>query len=137
MTVEYPIFVFQKGDSMIYVFSNEKDLKSTNTEIFEKLNYKDTVHIDSLGNKYKIDKAFKVKNLGLFGFNPLLKGKQILIDFEYEPEVEKITLDDFKKDILARVDKTKRIWQSAWDIEELKNAIANSKSFEEIAGFLK
>ncbi|MBD3906404.1 hypothetical protein NAL32_20980 [Chryseobacterium sp. Ch-15] len=135
--IQYPIFVLQKGDDIIYVFSNEKYLKSTNTEIFEKLDYKDTVHIDSLGNKYKIDKAFKVKNIGLFGFNPLLKGKQILIDFEYESEVEKITLDDFKKDILARVDKTKKIWKSAWDIEELKNAISNSQSFEEIAVLLK
>lgn len=135
--IKYPIFVLQKSDDMIYVFSNEKDLKSTNTEIFEKLNYKDTVHIDSLGNKYKIDKAFKVKNLGLFGFNPLLKGKQILIDFEYKPEVEKITLDDFKKDILVRIDKTKKIWQSAWDIEELKNTIENSLSFEDIAKLLK
>lgn len=136
MGLKYPIFVLQKGDDMIYVFSNEKDLKSTNTEIFENLDYKNSVHIDSLGNIHKIDKAFKVKNLGLFGFNPLLKGKQILIDFEYTSEVEKIALDDFKKDILARVDKTKKIWQSAWDIEELKNAIANSKSFEEIAVLL-
>ncbi|MEG1239246.1 hypothetical protein [Chryseobacterium sp.] len=55
--IQYPIFVLQKGDDIIYVFSNEKYLKSTNTEIFEKLDYKDTVHIDSLGNKYKIDKA--------------------------------------------------------------------------------
>ena len=137
MKLQYPVFAFQKNDNMIYVFFNEKDLKSTNTEIFEKLNYKDTVHIDSLGNKYKIDKAFKVKNLGLFGFNPLLKGKQILIDFEYNPEIEHINLNDFKKDILVRIDKTKKIWQSAWDIEELKNTIENSLSFEDIAKLLK
>ncbi len=137
MKLQYPVFAFQKGDDMIYVFFNDKDLKSTNTEIFEKLNYTDTVHIDSLGNKYKVDKAFKVKNLGLFGFNLLLKGKQILIDFEYEPEIRQITLNNFKKDILIRIDKTKKIWQSAWDIEELKNAIENSLSFKDIAELLK
>lgn len=135
--IEYPIFVFQKNDNMVYVFSSEKDLKSTNTELFEKLNYKDMVHIDSAGNQYKVAKAVKVKNLGFFGFNPLLKGKQILIDFQYDSEIEPLSLDSFKRDIIARVGKTKNVWQSGWDVEELKKAVANSQSFEEIADLLK
>lgn len=137
MDLEYPVFAFSKKDNMIYVFFNEKDLKSTNTKIFEKFNYKDVIHIDSSGNKHKIVKAFKVKNLGLLGFNPLLKGKQILIDFEYDSQVERITLDDFKKDILSRIDKTKKIWQSGWDIAELKNIVTNSNSFKSIAILLR
>lgn len=122
---------------MIYVFFKEVDLKSTSTQIFKTFNYQNVIHIDSLGNKYKIKKAFKVKYLGLWGFNPLLKGRQILVDFEYESEVEQITLDDFKRDILFRIDKTKRIWQSAWDIEELKTTVENSKTFKGIAQLLK
>jgi hypothetical protein len=43
-----------------------------------------------------------------------------LIDFEYNSDIEPITLDDFKREILARVDRTKKVWQSGWDVEELK-----------------
>ena len=122
---------------MIYVFFNERELKSTSTEIFKTFNYKNMVHIDSLGNEYKIFKVFKVKYLGLWGFNPLLKGRQILIDFEYFSEVKALKLSDFKKNIIGRVEKTKSIWQSGWDVNELKEIIASSSSFIEIANLLK
>lgn len=135
--LKYPVFVFQKYNDMIYVFFNERDLKSTNTEIFKSFNYKNVVHVDSLGNEYKIYKAFKVKYLGLCGFNPLLKGRQILIDFEYSGDVKSLDLSDFKENIIVRVEKTKRIWQTGWDINELKEKIANSSSFMEIATLLK
>lgn len=135
--LKYPVFVFQKYNDMIYVFFNERDLKSTNTEIFKSFNYKNVVHVDSLGNEYQIYKAFKVKYLGLCGFNPLLKGRQILIDFEYSGDVKSLDLSDFKENIIVRVEKTKRIWQTGWDINELKEKIANSSSFMEIATLLK
>ncbi len=136
MELQYPIFCFQKQDNFIYIFFKDNDLKSTSEGFLNEGGFVGDTIIDKTGQKFKIKKAYKVKNLGLWGFNPLLKSRHILVDFEYEPEVEKIALDDFKKDILARVDKTKKIWQSAWDIEELKNAIANSQSFEEIAVLL-
>ncbi len=135
--LKYPVFAFKKNDNMVYVFFKERDLKSTSIQILNTINFGNVTHIDSLGNKYKIKKAFKVKYLGLWGFNPLLKGRQILIDFEYAPAVEQVLLSDFKKDIIHRIDKTKRIWQSGWDINELKEAVLNSSSFEEIANLIK
>lgn len=135
--VRYPVIVVPKNDNMVYVYFKEKDLKSTSEELLRKLDYGNLELIDSTGYKYRIQKAFKVKYLGLWGFNPLLKGRQILINFDYEPEMEQVTLGDFKKEIISRVDKTKRIWRSGWDISELKGAVANSSSFEEIAYLLK
>ena len=88
--LNYPVFAFLKGDNMIYVFFDELSLKSTNTQILKTLKYEDICHVDSLGNKYKIDSAFKVKYLGLWGFNLLLKGRQILIDFDYKPSIDSI-----------------------------------------------
>lgn len=135
--LKFPVFAFRKNDNMAYVFFKERDLKSTSAQIFKTFDYENVTHIDSLGSKYRIKRAFKVKYLGLWGFNPLLKGRQILVDFDYAPEVEKVLLNDFKKEIIHRIDKTKRIWQSGWDISELKEAIANSSSFEKIAFLLK
>ncbi len=136
MKLKYPVFAFHKNDNMIYVFFKEDDLKSTSEGFLNEGGFVGDSITDASGHKFKIKKAFKVKYLGLWGFNPLLKGRQILVDFEYESEVEKVTLDDFKKDILVRIDKKKQIWQSAWDISKLKEAIRNSLSFEEIAGLL-
>jgi|SRR5690606_4156769 len=135
--LRYPVIAVPRNDNMVYVYFREKELKSTSEELLRKLDYGNIELIDSSGHKYRIKKAFKVKYLGLWGFNPLLKGRQILIDFDYNPEVEQVALSDFKKDIINRVDKTKRIWQSGWDISELKEAITNSSSFEEIAYLLK
>lgn len=135
--LKFPVFAFQKNDNMIYVFFKERDLKSTSERFLDKSGFVGDTIVDITGNKFKIDKAFKVKYLGLWGFNPLLKGRQILVDFEYAPEVEKVLLSDFKKDIIHRIDKTKKNWKFGWDISELKEVVTNSSSFEEIANLLK
>lgn len=136
MQLEYPVFAFQKNDNMIYVFFIEDDLKSTNEDFLKKGGFKGNIIVDATGKTYKIKNAYKVKYLGLWGFNPLLKGRQILVDFEYEPETTQITLDNLKKDIIERIDKTKRIWQSAWDIDEFKKEIESSKTFRDTAHLL-
>jgi len=135
--LRYPVITVPRNDNMVYVFLKEKDLKSTSEELLSKLDYRSIELIDSSGHKFRIKKAFKIKYLGLWGFNPLLKGRQILIDFEYEQEIEIVDLKDFKQEIISRMDKKKQIWQSGWDISELKSAILNSSSFEEIAHLLK
>ncbi|WP_207534481.1 hypothetical protein [Desertivirga arenae] len=93
--------------------------------------------VDRLGHKYKINKAFKVKYLGLWGLNPLLKGRQILIDFEYDPEIQSVSLDDFKEEIIKRLEKKKRFWETSWNVEELKQKVFNSPTFSGIAELLK
>ena len=135
--LKYPVIAIPRNDNMVYVYLREKDLKLTSEELLSKLDYRNIELIDSSGHKYRIKKAFKVKYLALWGFNPLLKGRQILIDFDYDPDVEQVSLSDFKKNVINRVDKTKHIWQSGWEISELKGAVADSTSFEEIAYLLK
>lgn len=137
MELNFPVFAFQKNDNMIYVFFDERKLKSTNIEILRDVNYKGIKLIDSNGNVYIIDKAYKVKYVGFYGFSFLKKGRQILVDFEFDSNVKTIELPDFKNEILSRIDKMKYIWESAWDIEDLKSRIMNSNSFEEIASLIK
>ncbi|MDM1552839.1 hypothetical protein [Empedobacter falsenii] len=135
--LKYPVFTFQKNNNMIYVFFKERNLKSTSENLLNEHGFIGNIIIDSLGNKFRIKNVSKVKYLGLWGFNPLLKGRQILIDFEYESKLDQISLEDFKKEILLRINKTKKIWISSWDINELRDAILNSSSFDEIAHLLK
>ena len=137
LDLKYPIFGFIPNDNMVYVINNSINLRSSSKYLLKKLNYfKGVVITDTSGCRYIIKKAYMVRYRGLFGFNPLLKGRQILIDFEYEPVVETISLDTFKKEIICRIDKTKHIWQSGWDINDLKNMVLNSNSFKEIANYL-
>lgn len=135
--LNYPVIVLSRKDDMIFVYFNDKDLKSTSEELLKKIDYTNLELIDRLGHKYKINKAFKVKYLGLWGFNPLLKGRQILIDFEYDPEMQSVSLDDFKEEIIKRLEKKKRFWETSWDVEELKQKVFDSPTFSGIAELLK
>jgi hypothetical protein len=135
--LNYPVIVLPKKDNMVYVYFNDKDLKSTSEDLLKKIDYINLEVIDSLGYKYKINRAFKVKYLGLWGFNPLLKGRQILIDFEYDSEVQRILLEGFKEEIIKRLEKKKKFWETGWDIQELKKKVYYSPTFSTIAELLK
>jgi len=135
--LNYPIIALPKKDSMVYVYFNDKDLKSTSEDLLSKIDYTNLEIIDSLGHKYKINKAYKIKYLGLWGFNPLLKGRQILIDFEYDSEVQRVLLEDFKEEIIKRLDKKKKFWETSWDIQELKHKVSICPTFSAIAELLK
>lgn len=132
----YPIFVLPKNNSMIYVYFREKDLKSTSETLLKKIDYSKMELIDASGGKYRIKNAFKTGYRGIWGFNPLLKGRQILIDFEYFPDVEKMSLSDFQAEIIERIEKNKRFWESGWDINELRKRVQDADNFAAIAKLL-
>lgn len=136
--LKFPVFAFQKNDNMVYVFFKDRDLKSTSTRFLRRNGFLGDTLIDSTGSIYKIKNAFQVKYLGLFGFSLLKKGgRQILVDFEFDPDIKTITLSEFKDEVITRIEKKKSFWQSAWDIDELKGKIMNSNSFREIANLVK
>jgi hypothetical protein len=136
--LKFPVFAFQKNNNMIYVFYEERNLKSTSTRFLNRNGFVGDTLIDSTGSIYKIKRAYQVKYLGLFGFSLLKKGgRQILVDFEFDSDVKTITLSEFKDEIITRIEKKKSFWQSAWNIDELKEKIMNSNSFEEIANLVK
>lgn len=132
-----PVFAFQKNDNMVYVFFNEHTLKSTNTEILDKIGFKGITLIDSHGNVFTIKKAYKVKYIGLFGFNLLKKGRQILVDFEFENDKSTFELPEFKQFITQKIENNKKYWNSSWDIDELKSKIMNCNSFVDVAYLIK
>ena len=136
-TLSFPVFASQKNDDMIYVYHSDIALKSTNTKILRDQGYAGIKLIDSSGRVYMISKAYQVRYLGLFGISLLKKGRQILVDFEYEDNISAVSLNNFKKEITEKIDRKTKFWESAWDIKELKGRIANSASFEEIAGLIR
>ncbi|NQZ78474.1 MAG: hypothetical protein HRT61_20540 [Ekhidna sp.] len=136
--MKYPVIALKKNDKMVYVFSKEKDLKSTSTELLEKDIFKNTVLVDSDGLSYQIDKTYKVKYLGLGGISLMKKGRQILMDFEFKGNPTTLKLDEFKRDILERINSNKNFWQSSWgDLSDLEKRVQESASFEAIANTMK
>lgn len=133
----FPVFAFQKNDNMVYVFFNERTIKSTNTVILDKIGYKGITLIDSQGNVFKIKRAYKVKYIGLFGFSLLKKGRQILVDFEFENDKVTFELPDFKQFIIQKIENNKSYWNASWDIDELKSKIMNCSSFADVAYLIK
>jgi len=137
MELSYPIIVLSKNDNMVYVYFEEKDFKSTSEDLLKKIDYTALEIIDNLGDNYKIKKVYKVKLLGLWGYNPLLKGRQILIDFEYNSEVQKVSLESFKEEIIKKLEKKKKFWEASYNFKELKHSVYQSSSFSMIAKLLK
>ena len=135
--LEYPIIIIRNYDKMVYVYNDNKTFKSTSEDLLKKIDYTKLDIIDSLGYQYKIDKVFKVKYAGFWGFNPFLKGRQIVIDFEFNQEIRKVALDDFKGKIIERIDNNKNFWEIAWDIKELKQQLHLCSTFSEIAKLLR
>jgi len=135
--LKFPVFAFQKNDNMVYVFFKDQDLKSTSTRFLRRNGFVGDTLIDSTGSIYEVKRAYQVKYLGLFGFSLIKKGRQILVDFEFDSDIKTITLSEFKDEIITRIEKKKSFWQSAWDIDELKEKIINSNSFREIANLVK
>ena len=135
--LSFPVIVISNNDYRIFVYFSEKNLKATSKELLRKLDYTNLEIIDSLGNKFKIKRAFKVKYLGLWGYNPFLKGRQILIDFQYMPDAPIISLEDLKIDLIRRVEANRTLWQTGWDIKELVAAIYRCETFDSVAKLLK
>ena len=132
--MKYPVIATQKNDKMVYVFSREKDLKSTNTEILKNQGFGGIRLIDSNGLVYEIKRAYKVRYLGLGGLSLFKKGRQILVDFEFRGTPTPIKLEDFKRDILERINSNKPFWQSSWgNVAELEKRVKSSSTFEHIA----
>lgn len=135
--MKFPLIGLVENDDMIYVIEDPKVLTSTSEEIFNQGVLPNEKYIDSEGYIYKVKSIQKIGNAALWGWNPLLKGKQIKIKTEYFPATERMELDQFKTTIITRVNKKKKFWESAWDISELIEKIDNAKSFKEIIKFLK
>ena len=131
--LKYPVFVFRKKDKMVYVYHNDKHMKTTNTEIFRSTNFKGRIIIDSLGDKYITKKAYHTGYLGLWGFSLRMSGKVISFDYDYENEITKISLGELKEMIFNRYPKS-RYFHSAWsDINEFEEEMNKCSTFEELA----
>ena len=137
--LKFPIFSFGKiGDNMIYVCFNENDFCTASLSILKSEDFNNEKIIDSRGNVFYIKKANFVKYKGLFGYTSLLStDKQVVISYEYHDKTDRISLENFKKQIIPMVENMKDIWEEAYgDIEELKTLITKSVSFVEIAELL-
>lgn len=131
--LKYPVFVFLKKDNMVYVDYRDKDMKATNTEIFNTTNFKGRIIIDSSGTKYVTRKAYQTGYLGIKGFSLFMVGKAISFEYDYENEVVKISLEELKEMIINRYPKS-RWFYSAWvDVEEFKEEMDKCTTFEELA----
>ncbi|HEU4497475.1 MAG TPA: hypothetical protein VFR70_10520 [Flavobacterium sp.] len=140
--MEFPVIVLKEKDNMIYYYKKKKDLLKTTEELaLRKKVFDRTTIIDSEGYAYKVKGITKSGYVGFFGLNPLLKNwwsdREIKIELEFEPNIEKIELSALKQIALEKVEKSKRFWSEAWDIEDLKKAINDAITFESLIGLFR
>lgn len=105
----FPAIQIFINDNIIYGCENYKDYYRSSLSLMNKL--KGSVLIDCEGTKFVVK---DVKKVGwgtiLWGYNPLMKGRLVKVDFEYA-EVSKLSWHEFKNIILDKLGhKTNPIW---------------------------
>lgn len=81
--LKYPIFIFVKGDHMVYVIWREKEYKTTDIVWLKKYRRRNEVVIDSAGVKYIEKRRYMVNWRGIRGFTGM-HCNVIAINYEYE-----------------------------------------------------
>lgn len=132
--MKFPITIFDEKDPMVYSFPDEKSLKKSSEELFAKNVWKSYRFIDSDGYEYSVLDVRRAGTRGFMGWNPLLKGKQIWVEFDLS-ERKSIDVDVFKSILLNRVSLSESFWEESYDIDELKEEIRQSHDFETLIKF--
>lgn len=118
---------------MVYVFWREKLYKTTNTKILKEMKKGDIV-IDSKGMKYIQKGAYMTKWRGIYGHFTGMQGRVIAIEYEYEDNPEKISLEQLKKMIVERYPKSRAFRSHAWvNADDFKKDVFRCTTFEELA----
>lgn len=132
--MNFPVIVFKNQDNFIYYFDKEKSLMTTTERLLGKKIFSNCKIVDSSGFVYKFKNAKKIGYVGFYGINPLLKSwwnnREILIEMEFEPDIVKIELNDLKSILIEKVEKSKSLWNEAWSLKELKQAIQQAETFQ-------
>lgn len=127
------IFIFVPKDNMPYIFWEEKLYKTTNTLLIKKWK-KNSIIIDSSGLKYIEKGIFMTGWRGIYGYFTSMKGRVIAVDYEYDENIEKVSLRNLQEIILERFPKSRWFHSHCWkNIEDFKETLFSCTSFEEIA----
>jgi hypothetical protein len=135
--MEFPVLGLVDNDDMLYVYENNDPLTKTSKELYERGILPNERYIDSRGDIYKVKKVINLGFRGLWGFNLLLKGRQIKIKMEFFPVTERFELGNFKNLILDRVEKKRTFWENTWSIAELRQKIVDTTSHKEVMELIK
>jgi Neuraminidase (sialidase) len=118
---------------MVYVYYNDRQMKATNTEIFETTSFGNIILIDSSGMKYVTKGAFITRYWGFLEGLFRMKGKVVSFEFEYKDAGTPITLDELKAMIMERYPKS-RWFRSAWsNVAEFQEEMDKCDTFKQVA----
>lgn len=134
--MNFPILCLKEKDNMVYYFESVKSLEYTSDELFKAGVFKGVKYIDAIGMKYHILETQKIGYVGLWGWNPLLKGRQIKVRHKFS-ESEKVNIDNLKDELITKVKKHRQYWSESWDINELVMKIYEANSFIEVIKLFK
>ena len=95
---------------------------------------KNSIIIDSSGLKYIEKGIFMTGWRGIYGYFTSMKGRVIAVDYEYDENIEKVSLRNLQEIILERFPKSRWFHSHCWkNIEDFKETLFSCTSFEEIA----
>ena len=94
--------ILTKYDAMIYIYRDSKSLTTTSEELVKNNVWSNCEIIDSQGYLYEILDVKTVGSTGLWGWNPLIKGRGVRVAFNFSP-AQHLALDEIKQRITQHI----------------------------------
>lgn len=135
MALKYPIVMLIKKEfyPYVYTFDERENMHKSSVDIVNSERVKGMKIIDSEGFIYKVKNIHIVRYLGLWGFTLRYRGRSVYVDYEYEKNIDSISLEDFRDEIIKRVRRASFLWEESYgSLKELLDLINQARSYEEI-----
>ena len=131
--MEFPIIMLTEGDINIYAFAKLSDIETTSRELLKKGVFNSTNVYDCNNEVFNIANVKEIGYNGwIKGWHPFYKGTSIKVKFDFDL-IKKISLEEFKKIILERVEKhDENIETSLQNLDYFRKEIPRCNSAQEI-----
>jgi hypothetical protein len=135
-SIKFPIIVLKKGDSMVYTFSNKLSFTRTSEELLKIGIWDNCEIIDSNQISTTITDVRVCGYTGLWGWNPFLKGKGIIVDFDFSNE-KQIDLEVVKQRVTLHTTQRSTNVETDLQLNDILQNLLLAKSIEEIVLILR
>jgi hypothetical protein len=133
--IKSPFLLFNSGTSELGVFNTLNEFQTTSKKILNSGYFGNLVIVDRDGQGYDFSNVVKTGFNGwIRGWNPILKGTQIKVDFTLstKKQYHLPELIDLVTEKLA-----KRIYEAIVGIEEIRQGVKTSKNIAELINNLR
>ena len=130
--LRFPVVGIRSNDPMVYFFAQAAELETTSEQLLGQGVFRGVEFVDTTGRVFTVKHVHKTGYRGLWGWNPLRKGRQVSVRFTLQ-ENDLVALEAFKQTLSAQVLASPHTVNRA----DLLRAVRDAANFHEIIRLFK